>query len=167
MAWRVGDTPVVINSGNTTRILLRGATVYGGPPPGATPVNGRPPKKEDEDKWEHVKAKKTEASSYGVVYANDLAREAIKSKAALTYPVGSIIVREKLPYTDGDPKPLLLAVMIKRPHGFNPKGGDWEFLIADSAMTKIQERQKKGSCLDCHAAQRARDYVFPPPPSPR
>lgn len=110
---------------------------------------------------------KGEAPSYGVVYANDLAREAIKSKTPLTYPVGSVIVREKLLYAEGDPRPQLLAVMIKRAHGFNPKGGDWEFLLADGAATRIHERQKKGSCLECHAAQRARDYVFPPPPAPR
>ena len=161
MAWRVGDTPVIITSRGTTRILLEGSTVYGSPPPGAKP------QKQDVDRAKHVKPAKGEAATYGVVYANDLAREAITSKAPLTYPVGSIIVREKLPYAEGDPKPQLLAVMIKRAHGFNPKGGDWEFLIADGAMTKIQQRQKKGSCLECHAAQRARDYVFPPPPAPR
>jgi hypothetical protein len=52
--------------------------------------------------------------------------------------------------------------MYKRAPGFNPKGGDWEFLILDGAATKIQERQKKGSCLDCHDSQRDRDFVFPP-----
>lgn len=161
MAWRVGDTPVIITSGGTTRILLEGATVYGAPPPGAQP------QKQGVDRAAHAKPAKGETATYGVVYANDLAREAITSKAPLTYPVGSIIVREKLPYAEGDPQPQLLAVMLKRAHGFNPKGGDWEFLIADGAMTKIQQRQKKGSCLECHAAQRARDYVFPPPPAPR
>jgi hypothetical protein len=51
--------------------------------------------------------------------------------------------------------------MIKRERGFNPTGGDWLFLTVDGAMTKVQERQKKGTCLECHKSQRSRDFVFP------
>ena len=80
------------------------------------------------------------------------------------FPVGSIIVREKLA-TQTDARPELLAVMIKRARGFNPKADDWEFLTVDGALTKIQERQKKGSCLQCHASQSERDFVFPLPDS--
>ena len=97
------------------------------------------------------------ASSYGVVYANDLARAAFAG--GLKFPAGSVIVREKLAKPD-DATPLLLAVMVKRAPGFSPGGGDWEFLTVDGALTKIKGRQKKGSCLDCHASQRGRDFVL-------
>jgi hypothetical protein len=76
------------------------------------------------------------------------------------FPTGSIIVREKL-NQENDQQPQLLAVMIKRPKGFSPKTGDWEYLILDGGAKKIRERQKKGACLDCHESQRARDFVYP------
>ena len=94
--------------------------------------------------------------SFGVVYVNSLAREFFN---AAQFPPGAIIVREKLAKVD-DAQPQLLAVMIKRVRGFNPKANDWEFLMLDGAMDKILERQKEGSCLDCHAAQKQRDFVY-------
>jgi hypothetical protein len=54
--------------------------------------------------------------------------------------------------------------MIKRARGFNSAANDWEFLAVDGALTKIQERQKKGSCLNCHVSQKARDFVYPATP---
>jgi hypothetical protein len=35
-------------------------------------------------------------NSFGVVYANDLARSAVNSEPPIRFPAGSIIVREKL-----------------------------------------------------------------------
>jgi hypothetical protein len=108
-----------------------------------------------------VSASETDNSkghTYGVVYANEPARKAMGGKTK--FPPGSVIVREKLSKPD-DAAPQLLAVMFKRAPGFNPKGGDWEFLTVDGGLTKITKRQKKGSCLDCHASQRDRDFVFP------
>lgn len=99
-------------------------------------------------------------ASYGVVYANDLAREAIASDGRAKFPVGSTIVREKLPREEAT-QPELVAVMIKRAAGFNPKGGDWEFVTTDGMLTKVSERQKTGSCLECHSKQADRDFVFP------
>jgi hypothetical protein len=95
--------------------------------------------------------------TYGVVYANDPARRALDGRAK--FPAGSIIVREKLSKPD-DATPELVAVMLKRAPGFNPRGGDWEFLTVNGGLTKITRRQKKGSCLDCHASRRERDFVF-------
>ena len=106
------------------------------------------------------KSKEAKGHTYGVVYANELARAAFAGGGK--FPAGSIIVREKLSKPD-DATPQLLAVMVKRAAGFNPKGGDWEFMTVDGALTKVTGRQKKGSCLDCHASQRERDFVFPVP----
>ena len=104
--------------------------------------------------------KERDGHTYGVVYANELARAAFAGDGK--FPVGSVIVREKLSQPD-DATPQLLAVMVKRAPGFNSKGGDWEFLTVDGGLTKVTELQKKGSCLDCHASQRERDFVFPVP----
>jgi hypothetical protein len=145
VARRVGDTPEVRSSRGTTRILLRGATVYDYP-------ESRPKKDEHTD----------EPKAFGGVYVNDAARAAFADARRDPFPVGSIIVREKLARADAA-QAQLLAVMVKRAPGFNPEAGDWEFLIADGALAKVRERQKRGSCLDCHAAQRAHDFVFSMP----
>ena len=74
------------------------------------------------------------------------------------FPVGSIIVREKLSQPDGSPE--LLAVMIKRGPDFNPKGGDWEFLTLEGNGRKVKGRETTGSCLECHSRQKDQDFVF-------
>ena len=105
------------------------------------------------------------AGSYGVVYANEAAYAALragKAGAAAQLPYGSVIVRETLA-NPNDEKPVHVVAMFKRARGFNPKGGDWEFLNIDPSLAKFNGRQKKGSCLDCHASQRTSDFVFPVP----
>ena len=149
MAWRVGDVPVFRSAGGVTRIQFKGATVYGPAPE---------PEPKRENKGTHLDA--TE-HSFGNVYVNELGRAAMASEKPLTFPTGSIIVREKLARKD-DAQPQLLTVMIKRKPGFNPRGGNWEFLTADGATKKVRERQKTGSCLNCHS-QAAKDFVLPPP----
>ena len=99
-------------------------------------------------------------TTFGVVYANDLAREALPSGGRTKFPAGSIIVREKLAHAEAT-QPELVAVMIKRAAGFNPSGGDWEFLTADGMLKKVRERQKKGSCLECHSSKADTDFFFP------
>ena len=103
--------------------------------------------------------------TYGVVYANGPAHKAFSRAAGDGFPVGSVIVREKLSKPD-DPAPQLLAVMAKRAPGFNPKGGDWEFLTVNGGLTRVTGRQKGGSCLGCHASRRERDFVFTKPAAP-
>ena len=103
--------------------------------------------------------KDTHASSYGVVYANDVAREDMTAKSPPSYRPGAIIVREKLSKPDSK-TPELLAVMIKRGKGFNPAANDWEFLTTNGAASKIQHREKTGACLECHASQREKDFVY-------
>lgn len=149
--WRVGDVPIITTSKQTTRILMPGAIIFSGSRPA-------PSTKRNEDKKTHEGGDK----SFGVVYFNSLASERMTAEFPIQFPRGSIIVREKLAKAD-DKQPQLLTVMIKRARGFNPAANDWEFLAVDGAMTKIRERQKKGSCLDCHASQQARDFVYPTP----
>jgi len=97
-----------------------------------------------------------------MVYANNLARQAYSNYGSpdfALFPVGSILVREKLMRINSD-KPQVLTVMIKREKGFNPEGGDWSFLAIDGAATKVHQRKKKGSCLECHQSASVRDFVF-------
>lgn len=99
------------------------------------------------------------AGSFGVVYANPLARAALGKGAGAKFPAGSVLVREKLT-GPGDHAPQLLVVMFKRAPGFNPAGGDWEFLTVDGGLRKVKDRRKTGSCLECHASRRESDFVF-------
>ena len=128
--------------------------------PGAIIFSGRPAPAVRKNKATHEDG----AKSFGVVYVDSPAREAILADPPIQFPRGSIIVRARLTQPD-DTQPEHLTVMIKRARGFNPAANDWEFLAVDGAMTKILERQKKGSCLDCHASQKQRDFVYPPPPN--
>ncbi len=142
--------PLITTSAGHTRIRLEGATIWGSPTASIRPK--KPPKGSHE-------------TAFGVVYANDAAARVLLALAPGKFPVGSVIVREKLANASAT-KPELLAAMIKREAGFNPAGGDWEFLLFDGALTRVRERQKKGSCLACHASQQSRDFVFPVPQSP-
>jgi Cytochrome P460 len=96
------------------------------------------------------------------VYANSLAREALVASPPIPFPRGSILVREKRAEADAK-EPEMLTVMIKRQRGFNPKANDWEFLMINGTGTKVLERQKKGSCLQCHQSQVSSDFVYPSP----
>jgi hypothetical protein len=127
---------------------MPGAIIFSGTRPAPAPEKTKDEKETHEG-----------SNSFGVVYVNNLAREALNAEPTILFPRGSVIVREKLTKVD-DTQPQLLTVMIKRARGFNPKANDWEFLMVDGAMTKILERQKKGSCLDCHASQMQRDFVY-------
>jgi len=111
--------------------------------------------KSSQDKDEH-------AGGFGVSYANELALEALTAQPIRKLPPGSIIVREKLRKAD-DVQPLMLAAMIKRLPGFNPKGGDWEFVVTNGAMSNIIKRTKGGECRNCHSTRKDRDFVFAKP----
>jgi Cytochrome P460 len=133
-----GEVPSVSTSRGTTRIRF---------------PNSKPPAKQNDSQLHN------DSSSYGVVYANELAMAAYLSGTPKVFPVGSIIVREKLSHP-ASTDPQMLAVMIKKEKGFNPRGGDWSFLTLDGTASKVKERTKKGQCLECHESARDRDFVF-------
>lgn len=150
--WRVGDTsqfrfpgaaaPRMTTTQGTTRLRLAAPgmlSIPSGPAKAKTPVN--------------------HSSAFGVVYVNEIARASMFGRGPVRFPVGSIIVREKLSSASAL-TPDLLALMVKRERGFNPRLGDWEFLIASGDGKKIELREKKGECRNCHATQAKNDYVF-------
>ncbi len=97
-------------------------------------------------------------TTYSAVFANDLAASALKNKKK-SFPVGSIIVREKLLKID-DVQPELVTVMVKRQKGFSEKTDDWEFLVIDGKIDKIEKRETIGSCAACHTNAKQTDWVF-------
>jgi hypothetical protein len=100
-----------------------------------------------------------DSTAFGAIYANDLAMRVYPTTQSQAYPVGSILVREKLSQPNAA-KPELLAVMIKREKGFNPTAGDWSFLLVNGSGSKVKKRTKAGGCLSCHQHAWANDYVF-------
>jgi cytochrome P460 len=130
------------NSPLTTTLSIKGDNVFlDSPPPD-------PPRKRKDD----------HSSSFGVIWVNEIARPNVGSGQA--YPVGSIIVREKLK-RENDVVPELLAVMIKRPVGFSKDTNDWEYLTVNGKLNKIRQRQTTGLCHDCHSQHKETDFVFP------
>jgi hypothetical protein len=96
---------------------------------------------------------------YFIVYVNETGREAMTSQLKPVFPVGSIIVKEKL-LTENDTSPEMLTVMIKREQGFNPESGDWEYMVVSGSRTRIEGRGKLENCQSCHVSKGDTDYVF-------
>lgn len=92
------------------------------------------------------------------VYVNPKGASAMMKEDHPSFPVGSIIVKEKL--TDKlSEKPELLTAMIKRAPGYNPESRDWEYLVLDGPASKIIERGKLSSCNECHEKYVYTDFV--------
>lgn len=96
---------------------------------------------------------------YITVYVNDVGRKAMMEQAKPAFPIGSIIVKEKLPDKTSQ-SPELLTVMIKKEKGFNPQSGDWEYLVVDGSGQSVQERGKLETCQSCHLSTPQTDYIF-------
>jgi hypothetical protein len=95
---------------------------------------------------------------YISVFVNSEGREAMMTRQQPKFPVGSMIVKEKLGSRDST-DPELLTAMIKRESGYNPEGGDWEYLVLDGTASKIVERGKLTQCSGCHRPYEYSDYV--------
>lgn len=92
------------------------------------------------------------------VYVNDIGKDEMLTKKSPKFPVGTVIVKEKLPNA-GSEDAELLTVMIKREKNYNPKVGDWEFLTFNGAGTETTARGKLESCQTCHLVEKSTDYV--------
>lgn len=90
----------------------------------------------------------------------DVAYRNLGPDTAIT--VGSIAV-EQHQLSDGNPGPVF--VMIKRDPGFDPRGGDWEYLVLDAAG-KVESRGVQPLCARCHA-DAPYDHLFGPRVSSR
>lgn len=95
---------------------------------------------------------------YISVYVNDAGSEAMMKQLNPRFPVGSMIVKEKLG-SKTSTTPEILTAMIKREQGYNPASGDWEFVVLSGAADAIVERGKLTSCQTCHLSYRRSDFV--------
>jgi hypothetical protein len=103
------------------------------------------------------------------IFMNEIAAEAFRD-GATAYPVGSVIVKEKLgleyDLVDAGGERERNAAktasgvggMIKRAAGYDPEHGDWEYFYFEDP-TKV-EHGKIASCVECHRGAAATDYVF-------
>ncbi len=131
---------IINSSAGTTKITL--------------PDDKIPAKEEKAPKNPHEKG----ITTFARYFANELAQTEIY-KDAPKFPTGSIIVREKLLNAD-DTNAEVVTVMIKREKGFSRKTGDWEYLVVEGDLNRINRREKTGSCSKCHAAAEQTDFVF-------
>jgi hypothetical protein len=93
------------------------------------------------------------------VYVNSQGQRAMMNERNPKFPVGSVIVKEKL-LPDKKDAPELLTVMVKREQGFNPANGDWEFMVVNGAGTKVEARGKIESCQSCHVSMKESGFVY-------
>ena len=96
---------------------------------------------------------------YFTVYVNEIGRKAMLDQKSPKFPVGSVIVKEKLSAVDSQ-TPELLTVMIKQKAGFNPASGDWEYMVLDGTGTKVEGRGQLQNCQSCHLSNQKTDYIF-------
>ncbi|HQU84724.1 MAG TPA: cytochrome P460 family protein [Pyrinomonadaceae bacterium] len=97
-------------------------------------------------------------NKYIDVFVNDLGKTQMLTKKNPKFPVGTVIVKEKLTKPDSK-TPELLTIMIKREKGFNAEVGDWEFLTANGSATEITAKGKLETCQACHLDYKSTDYV--------
>lgn len=132
----VSGLPNVITTGTTTRIQF-----------------ARPP-----DRTPRPRKDVQHTTTLGFAYVNEIGRSTF-DREPFNFPVGSIIVRERL--LAGSSTADQLVVMIKREKSFNRKANGWEFLSVKGDGTRILKREKDGKCLKCHASAAQNDFVFP------
>jgi hypothetical protein len=93
------------------------------------------------------------------VLANPAAAAHLRSREADPLPEGAVIVKEKL-FTEKDTEPVAYAAMVKREAGYDPEGGDWEYVYVTSGEGGKVERGRIETCAACHVQRQASDYLF-------
>ena len=105
-----------------------------------------------------VKPASPHDDKFVTVYVNDVGRRAMLTETTPKFPVGSVIVKEKLS-TPKSTEPELLTVMVKREAGYDRDNGDWEYVVFDGAGAKVEARGKLENCQACHVGYRETDFV--------
>src|SRR5262249_42735742 len=96
-----------------------------------------------------VKTQNPHQNKFIAVYVNDVGKHAMLFEKRPRFPEGTIIVKQKLA-TPNSTEPEALTAMIKRGPGYNPEGGDWEYLVVGGSGAIIS-RGKNESCQKCHS----------------
>jgi hypothetical protein len=71
-------------------------------------------------------------------------------------PAGATLVERV--FEAGASEPSAYFVMIKRPPGYDPAGGDWEYVVVTPGGL-VEDRGKLGLCSRCHA-EAPHDHLF-------
>src|SRR5262249_49495311 len=104
-----------------------------------------------------VKGQNPHQNKFINVFVNDVGRQAMFQKTP-RFPKGTVVVKEKLPAANSN-TPEALTVMIKRAEGYNPEGGDWEYLVTSGDGADIISRGRNESCQRCHSLYKNTDFV--------
>jgi hypothetical protein len=99
------------------------------------------------------------SNKYVLVYVNDIGRPAMMSDKHPRFPAGSIIVKAKLSDKTSHGTPELLTIMIKRAEGYDPANGNWDYLVAEGDVSRVERPSNVKSCQACHARHKGTDYV--------
>jgi hypothetical protein len=94
-----------------------------------------------------------------LVYVNEVARSAMMSERYPKFPPGSIIVKEKLSVTKPGALPELLTIMVKRNAGYDVGNGNWDYLVANGELSRVERPANVKSCQACHLSHKETDYV--------
>jgi hypothetical protein len=92
------------------------------------------------------------------VYVNDVGRSAMMEQKIPVFPVGTIIVKEKLPEKYSQ-KPEFFTIMVKREPSYDKDHGDWQYLTMEADMAKVEKPATLENCQSCHASWKAADFV--------
>ena len=92
------------------------------------------------------------------VYGNATAWKILSTGNFTNFPVGSVIVKQKL-LDEKNSAPDSLGIMIKRSAVAQAEGG-WEFVFVDSGGKISRGPKELSNCYDCHSKTTGSDYVF-------
>lgn len=100
-----------------------------------------------------------------LIFMNETAADTF-TRGGRKYPIGSVIVKQKLPSPLIDRSSrvgvmqanLGVGGMVKRPAGYDPEHGDWEYFYFDDPADVTSGRM--ANCVECHHSVRRTDYVF-------
>lgn len=92
-------------------------------------------------------------------YVNDIGLAAMTTERYPRFPVGTVIVKEKLT-SPTDTAPHALGIMIKHEDGYDPTTNDWAYWywLAPDVLV----RDNDNYCADCHREAALTDSVFRP-----
>lgn len=77
------------------------------------------------------------------------------AKSERVFPVGAIVVKEKL---GADGTPAAVGGMEKMEPGYDPKSGDWRYFFSSPASGFSSGRLE--NCRSCHSRAREADFVY-------
>lgn len=114
--------------------------------------HGSPSQDSAEEEFGHVLL-----NVYVSAPAESIFRQLGKDQTPDQFPIGTVIVKEKI--EEQDMSLDALGIMIKRESGFNPAGGDWEYAYWEAGKL-TRDASLLQNCQSCHSRQTQTDSVF-------